>query len=206
MYTTLTRAKKYLDITINDYDDIITFFINSSTDLIKNYIGRNIEYRTLDYSTTGNNKNKISTKVFPLKIINTITVNGTDVTSECSIDTDSKLFIYREDGFPIKYANSFLSIDSTSTINEPVRNIEINVTGGYTLPDVGGSDFPYDIQEVCLELTKNYFTNSSIEKAIDSESYSTNSYNFSKNYRDEVKDIILTDNQKYILSKYKEMV
>jgi len=215
MFATLERAKQYLDITINDYDDVITFYIEASTDIVQNYINRHITLRTTAYSVAGNNKQLLKVNTFPLKTINSVLVDSVDVTSECSIDTDSLLYIYREDGFnrnftsmPFDltgYSGSYFTGGSYKKAY-PKRDIALNITGGYILPTESLSDFPEDIQTVVLRLVKLIFTNSSIEKSISGENYSGQNYSYSKNYRDEVTPVELSDFDEKVLNKYREVV
>lgn len=207
MFATLELAKKYLDITINDYDDMIQFYIDSATTLIKNYVGRNLEFRRVAYATVGNDKDTLKTITYPLKNIYEVLINDIDVTSECSIDVDSKLFIYRESGFPKKSTYSSFDLMSPSATFLK-RSIKLDIDGGYILPNEEGSDFPKDIQNVCIELVKHYFTNSSIESSISQEGYTTPNYSFSKSYALDVSSgrDVLNDSQKEVLNRYKEMI
>jgi len=204
MFTTLERAKQYLDITINDYDDVITFYIKASTDIVQNYIIRNITLRTTAYSTLGSDTQLLKVNTFPLKTINSVLIDSVDVTSECSIDTDSSLFIYREDGFKKSYTNTIFDITGYSR-TFPKRDIDLNITGGYILPTESSSDFPEDIQLVVLRLVKLIFTNSSIEKSIDSEEYKSSFFSYSKKYNDEVTSMRLSRFDEEILNKYREV-
>lgn len=204
MFTTLERAKQYLDITINDYDDVIAFYIEACTNIVKNYIRRHIEYRTISYSTAGNDKQLIKVNTFPLKTINSVLIDSIDVSSECSIDTDSNLYIYREDGFKRNFTSSPINLLEYSRVY-PKRDIVLDISGGYILPSEPLSDFPEDIQIIVLKLVKLIFSNSSIEKSISSESYNGANYSYSKNYRDEVMPIELSEFDKNILDQYREV-
>jgi hypothetical protein len=207
MYTTLTNAKERLGITINAYDDFITRLIKSATKLIARYISRDIEYKVLNYKAEGNDEQVIKSLIYPLKEIINVKINEQDVTDECEIDNNSRLFIYRERGFPKKRLYSEWSFGNTTvTRNFLQRNVELELSGGYILPQEFESDFPEDIENICLDLVATYFTNSSIEAQVSSENYSSDSYSFSKSYAKLDKSLTLNELQKSTLLKYKEMI
>jgi hypothetical protein len=204
MFATLEKAKQYLDITINDYDDMIALYIKASTKIVKNYIHRHIEYRDVLYSTSGNDMQLLKVNTYPIKSIVSVIVAGEDVSSECSIDTDSYVYIYRENGFQKNYNKRPFDLLDNSLVY-PKRDITLNIIGGYILPTEESSDFPEDIQIVVLNLVKLMFQNSSIEKSISNENYKSSNFSFSKEYQDEVKVIRLSKFDKEVLNKYKEV-
>ena len=204
MFATLEQAKQYLDITINDYDDMIALYIKAGTNIVKNYINRHIEYREVLYSTSGNDMQLLKVNTCPIKSIISVVVDGEDVSSECSIDTDSYVYIYRENGFQKNYNRRTFDLLDNSLVY-PKRDITLNITGGYILPTEEDSDFPEDIQTVVLNLVKLMFQNSSIEKSISNENYNSSNFSFSKEYQDEVNVIRLSEFDKEVLNKYKEV-
>jgi hypothetical protein len=205
MYVTLARAKMHLDITINDFDAKIESCIKSASLKVKNYIKRNIEFRRVEYSVTGNNTQLLKVITFPLKKIYSVVLNGNDITSECSIDTDSSLFIYREKGFNIIGINDIFNLSEYQR-RYPKKNITLDIEGGYKLPSEFDSDFPEDIQAIVLKLVKLMFTNSSIQAEIATESFSGKNFTMSKGYRQVVAPIEFSEDDKETLNFYKEMV
>jgi hypothetical protein len=205
MFTTLENAKMHLDITVNDYDTKIESCIKSATNLVKNYIKRNIEFRRVNYSVCGNNTQLLKVITFPLKTIHSVIVNDVDITDECSIDTDSSLFIYRENGFNTASINDVFNLLEYQR-SYPKKNVTLDIEGGYKLPSEFDSDFPQDIESVVLRLVKVMFTNSSIQNEISSESFGGKNFSMSKAYRQGTSPLELSDLDKTILNYYREMV
>ena len=157
---TLAEVKDALGITIGDFDDILTRYINFATDLIEKYCnGRRFaaaDYTDEEYDGTG--IYYLILKHWPL---NSITILEKRTSSDYSASDFDKI------------DTSHYIIDSGSQINrgqvynklgftKGIRNYRISYNAGYTI-------IPNDLEEACCKLVSYFYKTANKQEGIKSE-------------------------------------
>jgi len=113
-YPTLEEVKVYLDIDTPVDDALLQKIINWTIGLLEEYLGRELTLADYDHESYMPESTQIQLKNYPVTLINTITVDGTELTDITDYHLQKK--------YGILHGN--FMVDDT---------VEINYTGGYAV-------------------------------------------------------------------------
>jgi len=143
MLIELEDFKKHIDIDTNDYDDILTIYINAAGEFIKEYLGRIIESASVtEYFDGDDIKNTIFLSNYPVTALTSLQYNsgtfGTPVWTAFITDD-----YQRDDDQGIIYMDTMYS---------GIRNIKVVYTAGYTAANI-----PNAIKVACMKMVGKIF-------------------------------------------------
>ena len=176
--TTLEHAKQQIGIPDADtnYDDILTRFINSCSNIIENYCDRKILARDYTDYFSGNNQRNFMLSQWPIQTIDEVWIDQNSMFDDSNDQLDST-----------EYAIDQLSDDSIGIIllggqvfPVGIRNIKVVYNAGY-------SSVPAEIEEACLWWVDNLYTMRD-NRSINTKSKGKNNENTT--YRDDLPDVV----------------
>lgn len=143
MLIELEEFKNHLDLDSNDYDDILTVYINAAGDFIEEYLGRAVENKEFVERFDGDDlKNTIFLNNYPVTKFNWLKYRKGTYAVEDMTDFDDENY-QRDDEAGIIY------IDTTYP---GVRNIEIYYEAGYEAEDI-----PNTIKVACMKIVSKIY-------------------------------------------------
>lgn len=158
--TTLARVKAELaiDASTTTHDDYLTLQINFASQAIESFLDRQLQ-RVVDTveRVQGYGGNRVTLTRTPLESVTSAQIiNGTapfspiDV-SELTIENADAGFLYLRTGFPWAVPRPFGTVARDPLPGHEEKVIEVTYTGGYVLPNDGGTQtLPIDIERACI--------------------------------------------------------
>lgn len=197
-YIDLTLMKNILGIDGTGLDDLITFFIDSATESVKNIIGRDVLSQEVIFSLQGNDSNVLYLDEKPITSLVIIELNGVDITSDVTVV---------EDGHALYYPNGFTREYDYITKKSPYSNESYNKKEKKYNIDIdaftGFSSVPTDIQNVVSRMVQGYYVESGICQQIKKQSDENEFGKSTTEYFDIEPEFIITEEDMRILLKYR---
>jgi hypothetical protein len=153
MYTELSLVKSILGIETADTskDVILNRLINVASAFIDTETDRTFGETTITESYEGSDSNELILNNYPVSSITSIKIEDEEFDSgDYTLEKEEGL-VYR-DGYWVSCTNVFGGIRTDPNYNSIRKNIEIEYTYGYKLPGEEGRDFPYDLEQVAIDL------------------------------------------------------
>lgn len=154
--TTLERLKQFNGIDANDtrQDFKLELLINSASEEIGRYIGRQLKSMQHKEKYTGNNRLTICLRNYPVTVVNAITING--------IPVDQSEYRVYESGI-VERSAPWPSYGLQSGISQltvqPGKNIDVDYVAGYVLPKDETEEIkrtlPFDIEFALFRMVSN---------------------------------------------------
>lgn len=201
MYTELSVVKEILGIDPGDTtkDSTLIRLIEVSTDYIRTVTEREFAETTVKELYAGTGTDELLLNNFPVSGITKIKIDGVELDSGTYDLEEKSGIVYKYDYWAIT-SNSYLQgIKIDSNMNNIKRNIEVEYTYGYKLPGTVGRNFPYDLEQVVINLVVSGYKSLGKTNNIKSEKIMDTSYTY-----DLDKKISYTDTK--VISKYSKWV
>ena len=197
-YIELDLMKLILGIDGTALDELIQFYMDSATEVVKNFIGRDIEESTFVQKLKANDSNTLWLEYKPVSAITAITLNDVDILADVDIVEEDRAIYYSE-GF--KKGFDYITQQSPYdegyyTRKDSTINVEINGTFGY-------ATIPTDIQNVVSNIVQNNYVKSGISPQVKKESCETDFGKSQKEYFNIINSVDLSDEDKETLIKYR---
>lgn len=140
---TLEDAKMYLRIGSSDstYNDIITILINSVSQAIEKFIGRNIIERQYEEVYSGTGVVSINLRQYPVSAISGVWMDATSKFETDSLLDPDTYYCNRESGILYRVGGVF---------DKGANNIKVEYTAGY-------ETVPADLRLITMVLVRIYF-------------------------------------------------
>jgi hypothetical protein len=134
--------------------DRVIRLINSKSQQVENYLkrflGRRVYTEEAPELVQGAGGPWLFLSRFPIEAVESVLVDGSEVTFGRSDENDFWGLLHRADGWPIRSARNPLTGERTGL--ERAYNVAVAYTGGYKLPNASGDGIPLpaDIEQVVL--------------------------------------------------------
>lgn len=139
--TTIEAIRGELLISGDDDNTYLARLINSASDAIRSYCGRDFAMEQRTERLSGSGRPLLLLSLYPISEVESVTVNGEELASDAyDVDPQMGVLIRKHQSWP--------------TAAE--RNITVTYTGGYITPAQAAADtdlvrdLPYDIEEACI--------------------------------------------------------
>lgn len=179
MTINISKIKSYLDITVTDFDTLLTALVASVGAFIEGYCGRKFDSDDYTEIYSGDGGRFLYLKNYPVSVVTKIEYrNGSNSSpdwQELSAD-DYHLLDSRTIAKETKFINGF-------------NNYRVTYTGGY-------EELPADLEQVATELVAKKF-NGRKSDGISDESAESASLTWSRG---------LTEEQKIVLKRFKKVL
>lgn len=197
-YIDLDLMKNILGIDGNGLDELVQFYIDSSTQTIINIIGRDISEKTITVYAKGNDSNFLYVDYKPISSVTEVLYNDEDITSDVNVVEEDRALYYSK-GFKkgFDYVVKQSQYDEGSYDRKETKlNVSVSGTFGY-------ATIPTDVQNVCAVMVQNYYVSSGISPQVKKEVLETDFGKNQKDYFNIIKKDDLSAENRAILIKYR---